>query len=309
MNYTDAITGKNIVKKYKNFTLNQPQLHIPKGFTTALVGENGAGKSTLLNILSGVRLDYEGDITYFEGSESMKTEQVKERIGFTAPNDYFFSNWTIEQICQMYDVLYDNFHVQRFKDLIRELEIPVAFGREKTKRRGLFDRRKGSKQVNQLSDGNRIKLQLAGVLARDTDLLIMDEPASPLDPLMRDVLCDKIRSHMEEGDGERSVLLSTHNITDMENVTDYVCIMEQGSIIEQGFVPDLKEKYILVKGDAEQIPAVSGRLFDMTKNSYGFEGILLADHSEEVAGLGLSMETPSLSQICVAVMRNYRKSR
>lgn len=81
MKYTDVITGKNIIKRYKNFTLHQPALHIPKGFTTALVGENGAGKSTLLNILSGVRLDYEGDITYFDGTEDMKDEKVKERIG------------------------------------------------------------------------------------------------------------------------------------------------------------------------------------------------------------------------------------
>lgn len=288
MKYTDVITGKNIIKRYKNFTLHQPALHIPKGFTTALVGENGAGKSTLLNILSGVRLDYEGDITYFDGTEDMKDEKVKERIGFTAPNNYYFANWTIEQIRQMYGVLYDNFHSERFDALVQELEIP-----------------KGNKKVSQLSDGNRIKLQLAGVLARDTDLLIMDEPASPLDPLMREMLCDRLRCYIEEGKGERSVLISTHNIADMENVTDYVCIMEQGEIMEEGFVPDLKEKYILVKGDAEQIPLVEGALFDMTKSSYGFEGIILAERSEDVAGLGLTLETPTLSQICVSVMRNY----
>ena len=65
MNITNVIEAKNIVKKYKGFTLNVPEFHVPEGFATALVGENGAGKTTLINILSGIRLDYKGEISYF----------------------------------------------------------------------------------------------------------------------------------------------------------------------------------------------------------------------------------------------------
>ena len=62
---SNVIEVSNIIKKYKNFTLDIPDMKIPQGFATALIGENGAGKTTLLNILSGIRLDYKGDINYF----------------------------------------------------------------------------------------------------------------------------------------------------------------------------------------------------------------------------------------------------
>ena len=63
MNYEDVITGQGIEKKFKNFELNIPELHIPKGFSTALIGENGAGKTTLLNILAGIRRDSKNKIS------------------------------------------------------------------------------------------------------------------------------------------------------------------------------------------------------------------------------------------------------
>ena len=96
------------------------------------------------------------------------------------------------------------------------------------------------KKVSALSDGTKMKVILANVLARKTELLIMDEPASPLDPLMRDKLWEIIQTYIEEGHGERSVFFSTHNVSDMENVTDYAIIMEHGQIVEEGMVEDLK---------------------------------------------------------------------
>lgn len=150
-----------------------------------------------------------------------------------------------------------------------------------------------------------MKLMIAGVLARDTQLLLMDEPASPLDPLMRDRLCELIREYLLEEEGERSVFFSTHNVSDMENVTDYAIIMEGGRIAEAGFVEDLKEKYLLVKGDAEYTEQARPVMFSMSSSQYGFEGICLSENLDGLAGCGVSVETPSLSQISVAIMRRH----
>ena len=144
---------------------------------------------------------------------------------------------------------------------------------------------------------------LAGVLARDTKLLLLDEPASSLDPLMRDRLCEMIRDYLNEDEGEKSVLFSTHNISDMENVTDYAIVMEHGEIVEQGFVEELKEKYILVKGEKADETAAAAYLYSMTTNKYGFEGICLAQNLDKLAGMDITTETPTLSQICVAIMK------
>jgi len=161
------------------------------------------------------------------------------------------------------------------------------------------------KKISELSDGNRMKLEIAGVLARDTDLLLMDEPASPLDPLMRDKLCDIIREYIEQGNGERTVFFSTHNISDMENVTDYVILMENGEIIETGFTEDLKEKYILVKADADMKKALKPHMYGAYCNQYGIQGLMKREQIDIAESCQAVIEVPSLSEIVVALMKQY----
>lgn len=79
MNYDCAVKGENISKKFKTFTLDIPDLRVPKGFATALIGENGAGKTTLLNMLSGIRLDYKGELTFFDKYSSEEKGGCKEQ--------------------------------------------------------------------------------------------------------------------------------------------------------------------------------------------------------------------------------------
>lgn len=286
METNSVVKVTDLQKKFRGFELSIPQLEIPKGYATALIGENGAGKTTLLNLMAGIRLDYKGQIAYFDKQEKLG-DKVQERIGYTGPGSYFLPHWTVKQVEEISSLLFENFHKDRFQAICEELCIPVGV----------------TKEVKNLSDGNRMKLMLATVLARDTELLILDEPASPLDPLMRDKLCDIIREYLEQGNGEHSVFFSTHNISDMENVTDYAIIMEHGNIVEQGFVEDLKEKYVSVKGESADAVAAGKILFTMTKSSYGFEGICLAENMDKLAGMDISVETPTLSQISVAVMK------
>jgi len=282
-----VLKGTNIRKAFKGFQLEVENLQLPKGFATALIGENGAGKTTLLNLMTGIRMDYKGEFTYFDEQKGIDDAGVKEAIGYTGPTNYFMSGWTIKQVVEANEFLFDNFDTKRFYEIADALCIPLD----------------NVKSIKHLSDGNKMKLMLACVLARNTKLLILDEPASPLDPLMRDKLCDIIRQYISSGDGERSVFFSTHDIADMEAVTDYAIIMHKGSILEQGFVEDLKEKYILVKGDSADYSKVSGKLIGATSSQYGFSGLCLAENLEAISGLKTVCETPTLHQICIGVMR------
>lgn len=281
-----AIIMENITKKFKGFELNIPALEIPEGFATALIGENGAGKSTLLHILAGVRLDYKGKLTYFDGA--LEDKEIRESIGYTGPGNYFMPHWTVHAVGEVSELLFEQFHRERYEQLCQDLGVS----------------REG-KSIDKLSDGMKMKTMLAAVFARDTRMLLLDEPASPLDPLMRDKLCAMIREYIEEGNGKKTVFFSTHNIADMENVTDYAIIMEQGRIVEQGFVEELKEKYILVKGEPSEENQVKDILLGFQKNTYGFEGLCLSEDLDKLAGLDIATETPTLSQISVAVMKKY----
>ena len=178
---------------------------------------------------------------------------------------------------------------------------------EKLKSFGLGLEDRMTAKVGLLSGGQRQALTLLMAALQKPKLLLLDEPASPLDPLMRDKLCQMIGDYISDGAGEKSVLFSTHNISDMESITDYAIIMEHGNVVECGFVEDLKEKYILIKGDAQDAEAASKILYTMTKNPYGFEGICLAENLDKLAGMNVSKEIPSLFQISVAVMKNNTK--
>ena len=248
-----VIEGNNLKKKFKNFELDIPKLQIPKGYATALIGENGAGKSTLLNMLAGIRLDHKGSLYYFEEFDEKEREngKNKERIGYTGTGNFYLPQWKVGQVEEINTLLFEGFHKEKFRSLCKDLAV---FGEK------AFDSRK---KINEMSDGSRMKLMLANVFARDTDCLILDEPASPLDPLMRDKLCEMIQTYIEEGQGEKSVCFSTHNISDMENVTDYAIFMEKGKIVEEGFVEELKQKYVLVKGEAEDIEKAKEILFSI----------------------------------------------
>ena len=299
MEFESVIEGKNIQKGFKNFTLNIPELKIPKGFATALIGENGAGKTTLLNILAGIRIDNKGTLKYFDAFDQKDREdnpEVKERIGYTGTENYFLPHWTVDQVRQLSKLLYKNFDEEKYKAFYDELAISAN---------GSYE---GKKKISELSDGTKTKLTLAAILSRETDLLIMDEPASPLDPLMRDKLCEIIRTYISSKEG-RSVFFSTHNISDMENVTDYAIIMEHGAIVEQGFVEDLKEKYILVKGEASDANAARNILYTISEGKYGFEGICLSSDLDKLAGMDITTETASLFQISVAVMKKNTRIR
>ena len=294
MEFKSCIHGENIVKRYKKFELNVPSLDIPQGFATALIGENGAGKSTLLDIIAGIKLDYKGKLKFFDQFNDHDREvnpEVKNRIGYEGTGNYYLPSWTIKQGRDIQSLLFDSFDEAKYKDICEKLAVPDD----------------DNKKISDLSDGNNMKLKLAGVFARETDVLLLDEPASPLDPLMRDKLCEMIREYLLLDEGKKSVLFSTHNIADMEAVTDYAIIVENGAIVEQGFTEDLKEKYTVVKGEKKDEEAAKNILYTISSNNYGFEGMILSDRVEELSGLDVVTETPTLSQICVAVMKHNSK--
>ena len=291
-----VVEAHNLYKKLGHFELNIGELRIPQGFATALIGENGAGKTTLLNILAGIRLDAKGGINWFDGTTDIDKGNTRERIGYTGPGHYYLPGWNTRQIRKVSELLFDNFHADRFEDWCKRMSIDTD---------GF---RKDGKPVSKLSDGNRMKLMLAGVLARDTELLILDEPASPLDPVMRDELNNILREYLAAGEEgrPRSVFFSTHNIADMESVTDYAIILAHGKIVEEGFVEDLKEKYVLVKGEPDSAEAAKGILYSFSgTGSYGYEGMCLAADVDRLAGMNVSLETPTLTQISVAVMKQH----
>ena len=279
-----------ITKKYKGFTLGPINLEIPCGFSTALIGANGAGKTTLIDVVCGVTGKSGGECVYFGDKTDIDDSDLRNRIGYCSSMNFFPLTWDLKTIAEAMEIGFDNFDRNRFKDMCKrfKLEDPTA---------------KKTKKLMKLSDGNKMRTYLAAVLARNTELLVLDEPASSLDPLARDVLCEIFREYLAEGDGNRSIIFSTHNIADMEYATDYAVFMAGGKVVEQGFVEDLKEKYILVHGDADKCEKAKPYMLSCTSNSMNFEGIALAENLVKLTQLDTAVEKPNLQQLSVGILR------
>ena len=286
----NAITINGITKKYKDFMLGEVSASIPCGFATALIGANGAGKTTLIDILCGVTGKASGEAVYFGDMTDINDNKLRNRIGYCSSANFFPLDWTLKKVADSMELGFDNFDRQRFSELCKRFKLGDPM-------------EKKPKKLVKLSDGNKMRTYLAAVLSRDTELLVLDEPASSLDPLARDLLCDLFREYLNERDGERSVLFSTHNIADMEYATDYAIFMANGKVIEQGFVEDLKEKYILVHGDAENADKARPFMISYSGGRTSFEGIALAENAGTLRTFDTAVETPTLQQLSVGILR------
>ncbi len=290
------LTAKNLTKKYSKFTLGGLDFEIPKGFATALIGANGAGKTTLIDALCGVIRKTDGEVNYFGEYSDIELPEVRERIGYCASSSFFPQGWTAKDIAISMELAFTSFSREKFRALCAKLDVDS-------------DITKKPKPMYKQSDGNRMRTSLAAVFARETDLLVLDEPGSSLDPLMRDRLCDRLREYLEDGNSEKSIIFSTHNIADMENAADYAIFMDNGRIIEQGFVENLKEKYMIAHGAAEDYENAKEMLLSHSRNRTVFEGLMLAENAEALAKLNVDSEAPTLQQLSIGLLKYAEERR
>lgn len=289
---------ERLVKKYSRFTLGPVCLEIPEGFATALIGENGAGKTTLLDSVAGIRSFTSGSVTWFGTYTDVDNPAVRNGIGYCSAADFFPGAWTIRNVKRAMPAAFDNFSMEKFRSLCREFRLED----DSDARRPL--------KIQKYSGGNRMRLALAATLARSTEMLILDEPGSSLDPVMRDDLCCKFRSYLSEGGGRTSILFSTHDIADMESAADYALFMADGKIIKQGFTEDLRAQYRYVHGDAALADKMRGHLETMYVSGGVFEGLCRTEQAAaftESEAADIAVELPTLRQLSVLFLRSAER--
>lgn len=291
-----AIKIEGYKKSYKDFELGPLDLEVPEGFITAIVGENGAGKSTLLDMLGGITHCRTGKVTWLEKYTDIEEGNARNEIGWCAGNRFFPDAWSLKNIKKSLPLAFNNFSMEKFEALCQSFNLKDD------------SKEKKSKRVIEYSDGNKSRLAIASVLARDTKLLILDEPDSALDPVIRDTLCSKFRKYIKDGNGERTILFSTHNVADMENIVDYIVFLSFGKVVEKGFVEDLREEYSFVHGPKELMEAYKDKLYAFNsdeENPY-FEALIKTENSALFQNeTEIVVERPTLQQLSVMMLRKW----
>ncbi|MBD5526246.1 MAG: ABC transporter ATP-binding protein [Lachnospiraceae bacterium] len=280
----ELLEVRNVSKHYKNFSLENIDFVLPKGYIMGYVGQNGAGKSTTLNLITNLCKCSEGEI-YVDGITCISDAiRYKESIGYIGDEFYYPANFTVRNIRGILKNLYPTFSVSKFDELLRGWKLS-----EKMK-------------VKDFSRGMKVKLMFASVLARDTKLLVLDEATNGLDPVVRVDVLKLLQEYI--ADGERSVIFSTHILSDLEQIADYIFFIHDGRKVLYDAKDELLENYLLVKGERRAISTqLQKELIGIIDNAYGFEAILPSERADLLTS-EFHFEKPTIDEIVVHYIKN-----
>lgn len=218
------IEVKKLVKTFDGFTaLDSATLTVPKGAVYGLVGPNGAGKSTLLCHITGVYKQDSGQVLV-NGVPVFENRHVKERI-VSIPDDWFYYNQsTIREMAKLYAGMYPQFDGGRFEKLRELFHLPEK------------------KPIRRMSKGMQRQAAFWITMSCLPEYLVLDEPVDGLDPVMRrqvwQVLLDDVSAR------GTTVLLSSHNLRELEDVCDHVGIMDKGKVLLERTLSDLQDNTV-----------------------------------------------------------------
>jgi ABC-2 type transport system ATP-binding protein len=207
-----AIELNGVGKNYRYFSLDNIHLKVPEGQIMGLIGPNGAGKSTTIRIIMGLVHQDCGQVRVL--GHSMPAEQVAAKwdIGFASEDMRLYPSMTLGWHMNLVQSIYPNWD--------------AAYAQVLLKRFGLLAEQK----IKGLSHGQRVKATLLVVLARHPKLLVLDEPTTGLDPVARHEILRELTNVM--ADEGRSILFSSHNTQDVEQISDQITFMDRGRIID-----------------------------------------------------------------------------
>jgi ABC-2 type transport system ATP-binding protein len=251
----NAVELRDACKTYgTNRALNAVSLDVPQGYVTGLVGPNGAGKTTILrSVLNLTHLDT-GTVSVL-GLDSREAEtEIRDRLGFVHEESYLFADMSPlhhERICRS---AYTNWDSERFRQLLGRFDLPP------------------SAKIRTFSKGMRMRLQLAISLSHRAELIVMDEPASGLDPVIRRDMTDVIAAEMERED--RTFFISTHVTSDLDRIADFVVVIDAGEVVLSTNRTQIAEEFALCKGGHEIISNGRRELFrGIRENEFGFTAL------------------------------------
>ncbi|WP_045745355.1 ABC transporter ATP-binding protein [Actinoplanes rectilineatus] len=218
---TEAIDVEGLVKRFGAVTaLDRLDLHVRTGEVHGFLGPNGAGKTTTIRILLGLMRHDGGTACLLGGDPWTAATALHRRLAYVPGDVTFWPSLTGGEIIDLLGRLRGGLDRRRRDDLIERFE--------------LDPRKKG----RAYSKGNRQKVGLIAALASDVELLILDEPTSGLDPLMEEVFREVILQ--EKSRGDRTVLLSSHILSEVEALCDRLTIIRSGRAVETGTLDDLR---------------------------------------------------------------------
>lgn len=220
MSTSSLLRLEHVQKNYgKTPALSNVDLDIQSGRIVGLLGPNGSGKTTIIKLINGLLQPTAGQILIHGAKPSPESKKV---ISYLPDTTYLGENMRIKEIFAMFRDFYSDFDEEKANQLLNDLNLKLT------------DRLKN------LSKGNKEKVQLILVMSRKADLYVLDEPIGGVDPAARDYI---LKTIIQNRSSDSSVLISTHLISDIEDILDDVIFIKDGEILLQEDAQELRQKH------------------------------------------------------------------
>ena len=211
---------QSLTKTFGNFkALDELSMTVPKGAVYGLVGPNGAGKSTLIRHVLGVYRPDSGSVE-MEGESVYENPAIKTRIGSIPDDIFYFPSATLEDMHAFYKGMYPQFDDVLFKRLYEVFQLPPK------------------SPLRRFSKGMQKQAAFHLSICTRPDLLVLDEPVDGLDPVMRRQVWSLLASDVAQR--ETTVLVSSHNLRELEDICDHVGIMDHGKMLLERSLADMQ---------------------------------------------------------------------
>ena len=211
---------RQVTKTFGTFkALDNLTMHVPKGAVYGLVGPNGAGKSTAIRHLTGVYVPDSGDVL-MEGQPIYENPEIKVRIGSIPDEIFYFPSATLEEMRSYYRGIYPQFDDALFNKLYDVFQLPKKA------------------PMRRFSKGMQKQAAFHLTVCTRPDVLILDEPVDGLDPVMRRQVWGLLLSEVAQR--ETTVLISSHNLRELEDICDHVGIMDHGKMLLERSLADMQ---------------------------------------------------------------------
>ena len=290
---TDAITVRGLVKTFGHVrALDGLDLEVAAGEVHGFLGPNGAGKSTTIRILLGLLRADSGEARLLGGDPWADAVALHRRLAYVPGDVSLWPTLTGGEAIDVLGRLRGGLDPRRRAELLERFQLDPA------------------RRSRTYSKGNRQKVALVAALAGDAELLILDEPTSGLDPLMEEVFRDCIREAAAAG---RTVLLSSHILSEVEALCDRVSIIRAGRTVDRGTLAELRHltrTSIEVETERpitglERLPGIHGLQLDLGRARFDVDAPQLDRTLKHLVGFGirsLTSRPPSLEQL---FLRHY----
>lgn len=214
------IEMKNVSKSFDRYqAVENVNLSIQKGSIYGLIGSNGAGKTTLIKLLAGIYQQDNGNVT-INGKHVYENVSLKQQVFYIPDQPYFLFHYTTRQMAQFYKSVYPGWNEERFLKLVELFELDA------------------NKKIHTFSKGWQRQAAFILALSAKPEILILDEPMDGLDSVVR----KKVKNLLiqDVADREMTILISSHNLREIEDICDHIGILHKGTLLIQKELDDLK---------------------------------------------------------------------